>query len=139
MEVGKAVFEILRSDADVLTLVSESGNNPRIFPSRYKFPTNVLLPYITYQVVSDQPNNTKNGVSQYDYVTIQINIYDNRYGDMIDLAGKVRTALDYTSGTFRGVVVDKIFFENQNELFDDSAGEQGFYGIAQDYRFNINR
>jgi hypothetical protein len=138
MEVGKAVFEILYNDSNVQPLISESGSNPRIFPSRYKFPTNVLLPYITYQVVSDEPNNTKNGVSTYDYVTVQINIYSNRYGDMIDLAGKVRTALDYTSGTFRGVVVDKIFFQNQNELFDDSAGEQGFYGIAQDYRFNIN-
>ena len=139
MEVGKAVFDILRSDSDVIALVSESGSNPRIFPSRYDFPTNVLLPYITYQIVSDQPNNTKNGVSTYDYVTVQISIYDIRYGSMIDLASKVRTALDYTSGTFRGVVVNKIFFENQNDLFDDSAGEQGFYGVAQDYRFNINR
>ena len=139
MEVGKAVFDILRSDSDVVTLVSESGSNIRIFPSRYDFPTNVLLPYITYQIVSDQPNNTKNGVSTYDYVTVQISIYDIRYESMIDLAGKVRTALDYTSGTFRGVVVNKIFFENQNDLFDDSAGEQGFNGVAQDYRFNINR
>ena len=139
MEVGKAVFDILRSDSDVIALVSESGSNPRIFQSRYKFPTNVLLPYITYQIVSDQPNNTKNGVSTYDYVTVQISIYDIKYGNMIDLASKVRTALDYTSGTFRGVVGNKIFFENQNDLFDDSAGEQGFYGVAQDYRFNINR
>ena len=139
MEVGKAVFDILRSDSDVIALVSESGTNPRIFPSRYDFPTNVLLTYITYQIVSDQPNNTKNGVSTYDYVTVQISIYDIKYGNMIDLAGKVRTALDYTSGTFRGVVVSGVFFQNQNDLFDDSACEQGFYGIAQDYRFNINR
>ena len=138
MEVGKAVFDILFNDSNVRSLISESGSNPRIFPSRYDFPTNVLLPYITYQVVSDQPNNTKNGVSTYDYVTVQISIYDIRYSSLVELAGKVRTALDYTSGTFRGVVVDKIFFQNQNELFDDSAGEQGFYGIAQDYRFNIN-
>mgnify|MGYP003118275079 CR=1 len=139
MDVGKAVFKILIDDADVLALVSESGTNTRIFPSRYDFPTNVLLPYITYQVVSDEPNNTKNGVSTYDYVTVQVSIYDIRYSSMIDLAGKVRTALDYTSGTFRGVIVNKIFFQNQNETFDDSAGEQGFYGIVQDYRFNINR
>ena len=139
MEVGKAVFDILFNDSDVRSLISESGSNPRIFPSRYDFPTNVLLPYITYQVVSNEPNNTKNGVSTYDYVTVQISIYDLRYSSLVELAGKVRTALDYTSGTFRSVVVDKIFFENQNDLFDDSAGEQGFYGIAQDYRFNINR
>ena len=97
------------------------------------------MPYITYQVVSDEPNNTKNGVSTYDYVTVQISIYDLRYSTLVDLAGKVRTALDYTSGTFRGVVVSGVFFQNQNDLFDDSAGEQGFYGVAQDYRFNINR
>jgi len=139
MEVGKAVFDILFNVSDVRSLISESGSNPRLFPSRYDFPTNVLLPYITYQVVSDEPNNTKNGVSTYDYVTVQISIYDLRYSSLVELAGKVRTALDYTSGTFRSVVVDKIFFENQNDLFDDSAGEQGFYGIAQDYRFNINR
>ena len=139
MEVGKAVFEILFNDSDVITLVSESGSNPRIFPSRYDFPSNVLLPYITYQVVSDEPNNTKNGVSTYDYVTVQISIYDIRYSSLVELAGKVRTALDYTSGTFRGVVVDKIFYQDQNELYDDSAGSIGLYGIAQDYRFNINR
>ena len=139
MEVGKAVFDILKNDSGVLSRISESGENPRIFPSRYNFPINVLLPYITYQIVSDEPNNTKNGVSEYDYVTVQISIYSTRYSALVDLAGQVRTALDYTSGTFRGVVVDKIFFQNQNELFDDSAGEQGFYGIAQDYRFNINR
>ena len=57
---------------------------------------------------------------------------------LITLSGKLRAALDYVSGTFQGVQVDKIFFQNQNELFDDSAGQQGFYGIAQDYRFNIN-
>ena len=139
MDVGKAVYDILINDASVVALVSESGLNTRIFPSRHDFPTNVLLPYITYQVVSDQPNNTKNGASTYDYVTVQISIYDLRYSTLVDLADKVRTALDYTSGTFRGVVIDKIFFENQNETFDDSAGEQGFYGITQDYRFNINR
>ena len=139
MEVGKAVFDILRTDSDVIALVSESGSNPRIFPSRYKFPTNVLLPYITYQIVSDQPNNTKNGVSTYDYVTVQISIYDIKYGNMIDLAGKVRTALDYTSGTYEGIVVDKIFFENSVEVFDENAGSVGLYQISQDYRFNINR
>jgi len=90
-------------------------------------------------MISDIPNNTKNGVSQYDYVTVQISIYDNVYSDLVTLAGYVRTALDYTSGTFSGVVVDKIFYDSQDELYDDSAGSIGFYGIRQDYRFNINR
>ena len=137
MTVGKAIFDILTNNAAVLAIVSDLGTDPRIFPSRFDFPKDVLLPYITYQVVSNEPNNTKNGPSTYDYVTVQINLYSTSYSNLITLSNKVRSALDYVSGTFQGVEVDKIFFQNQNELFDDSAGQQGFYGIAQDYRFNI--
>ncbi len=137
MNVGKAIFDILTNNAAVLAIISDLGTDPRIFPSRFDFPKNVKTPYITYQVVSDEPNNTKNGPSTYDYVTIQINLYSTSYSNLITLSSKVRSALDYVSGTFQGVEVDKIFFQNQNELFDDSAGQQGFYGIAQDYRFNI--
>jgi len=138
MEIGKVIYNILSNDSNVAPLVTTDGNL-RIFPSRYNFPTNSKLPYITYQMISDIPNNTKNGVSQYDYVTVQISIYDNVYSDLVTLAGYLRTALDYTSGTFSGVVVDKIFYDSQDELYDDSAGSIGFYGIRQDYRFNINR
>jgi hypothetical protein len=138
MEIGKVIYNILSNDSNVAPLVTTSGNL-RIFPSRYNFPTDVKLPYITYQMFADEPNNTKNGVSTYDYVRVQISIYHNKYADMITLAGHVRTALDYVSGTYSGVVVDKIFYQDQNELYDDSAGSIGLYGIAQDYRFNINR
>jgi hypothetical protein len=138
MEIGKVIYNILSNDSNVAPLVTTSGNL-RIFPSRYNFPTDVKLPYITYQMFGDEPNNTKNGVSTYDYVRVQISIYHNSYADMVTLAGHVRTALDYVSGTYSGVVVDKIFYQDQNELYDDSAGSIGLYGIAQDYRFNINR
>ena len=138
MEIGKVIYNILSNDSNVAPLVTASGNL-RIFPSRYNFPTDVKLPYITYQMFADEPNNTKNGVSTYDYVRVQISIYHNSYADMVALAGHVRTALDYVSGTYSGVVVDKIFYQDQNELYDDSAGSIGLYGITQDYRFNINR
>ena len=138
MEIGKVIYNILSNDSNVAPLVTTSGNL-RIFPSRYNFPTDVKLPYITYQMFGDEPNNTKNGVSTYDYVRVQISIYHNSYADMVTLAGHIRTALDYVTGTYSGVVVDKIFYQDQNELYDDSAGSIGLYGIAQDYRFNINR
>ena len=145
MEIGKVIFNILSNDVNVAPLVTTDGDL-RIFPSRYNFPfknvgskISVDLPYITYQMFADEPNNTKNGVSEYDYVRVQISIYDNSYADMTTLAGHVRTALDYVSGTYNGVVVDKIFYQDQNELYDDSAGSIGLFGLAQDYRFNINR
>ena len=138
MEIGKVIYNILSNNATISNLLT-TDSNTRIFPSRYNFPKNVKLPYVTYQMFADEPNNTKNGISTYDYVRVQISIYDNNYADMITLAGLVRTALDYTSGTYNGVVVDKIFYQDQSELYDDTAGSIGLYGIAQDYRFNINR
>ena len=61
MEIGKVIFNILSNDSNVAPLVTTSGNL-RIFPSRYNFPNDVKLPYITYQMFADEPNNTKNGV-----------------------------------------------------------------------------
>jgi len=139
MEVGKAIYNILSNDSDVAPLVT-TGGITRIFPARFKFSQNdPTLPFIVYQVVSDTPNMTKNGVSTYDYVTVQITLVHSKYSDLITLSGHVRDALDYVSGTFAGVVVDKIFFENSVESFDDTSGTNGIYQIAQDYRFNINR
>ena len=135
MNIGKAIYSILSNDSSV-----SSSVGTRIFPSRYIDESgNYQLPFISYQVVSVEPNNTKNGVSTYDYTTAQINIVGNSYNDVITLAQNVRTALDYTSGTYEGVVVDKIFFENSVEVFDENAGSVGLYQISQDYRFNINR
>lgn len=135
MNIGKAIYSILSNDSSVSSTVGT-----RIFPSRYIDESGKYqLPFISYQVVSVEPNNTKNGVSTYDYTTAQINIVGNSYNDVITLAQNVRTALDYTSGTYEGVVVDKIFFENSVEVFDENAGSVGLYQISQDYRFNINR
>ena len=99
MEIGKVIYNILSNDSNVAPLVTTSGNL-RIFPSRYNFPTDVKLPYITYQMFGDEPNNTKNGVSEYDYVRVQISFYHNNYADLVTLAGHIRTALDYVSGTY---------------------------------------
>ena len=139
MEVGKVIYNILSNDSNVSPLVS-SGGITRIFPARYKFSENdPTLPFIVYQIVTSTPNNTKNGVSSYDYITAQITIVDSSYANLITLSNHVRTALDYISGTFEGVEVDKIFFDNSIETFDQDSGTNGIYQIAQDYRFNINR
>ena len=135
MEVGKAIYDILTNNSPVNTIIAGS-----VYPSRFKITKNrPSLPYIVYQVVSDLPTIVKNNASTYDYVTVQITLVANNYEDIIDLSGKVRTALDYVSGTFQGVVVDKIFFQNSNEIFNDTSGLSGIYQISHDYQFNINR
>ena len=132
MAVGKAIYNILANDSDVAAIVGT-----RIFPQKVEFTER--MPSITYFVVGTTPNNTKNGVSTYDYVTAQITGFGTSYSQAQDLATKIRTALDYVSGTYAGVVVDKIFFENSDDLYDDKFGEKGIHYVAMDFRFNINR
>lgn len=135
MDIGKAIYNILSNTNNISTVVGT-----RIFPSRYINDTiNHSVPYITYQKVSQDPNNTKNGPSTYDYVTVQINVYSDEYQSTVSLAENVRRALDYTSGTFNTVIVDKCFFESSTDVFYDNAGSTGLYAISSDYRFNITR
>jgi len=140
MEVGKALLNILNADSSITALIGAGGSTTgiRCFPSAYRVPASMTTPFMTYQVVSDSPNNTKNGVSEYDYVTVQISVFETRYEDLQTLVGLVRTALDYVSGTYNGVEVDKIFFESASEAFDDSFGDNGIYQYNMDFRFNLN-
>lgn len=132
MAVGKAIYNILTNDSAVSAIVGT-----RVFPQKVEF--DERMPAITYFVVGTTPNNTKNGVSTYDYVTAQITGFGTNYAEAQDLADKIRTALDYVSGTYAGVVIDKIFFQTSQDLYDDGFGEKGIHYVAMDFRFNINR
>ena len=132
MAIGKAIYSILAGNSDVAGVVGT-----KIFPQ--KRPLDTRGNSITYFVIDTTPNNTKNGVSTYDYIRCQITAFGRDYGAAQDLAAKIRTALDYVSGTYSGIVIDKIFFEDSNDLFDDSYGENGIHYVALDFRFNVNR
>ena len=132
MDIGKAIYYILRNTTGVSNYVSA-----RIFPQ--KVPYSETMPAITYFIIDTNPNNTKNGVSTYDYIRCQITSFGTTYAQAQDLATEIRNALDYKSGTFEGVEIDKCFFEDANDVFDDKFGDDGIHYVAMDFRFNINR
>ena len=131
MDIGKAIYLILSNESGVSNIVGT-----RIFPQ--KVPFGEQMPSITYFVIDTTPNNTKNGASTYDYVRCQITAFGVSYSQAQDLATEIRAALDYKSGTEAGVVISKCFFEDSNDIFDDSFGEDGIHYVAMDFRFNIN-
>lgn len=132
MDIGKAIYSILSNDSGVSNIVGT-----RIFPQ--KVPFGEQMPSITYFVIDTTPNNTKNGASTYDYVRCQITAFGVTYSRAQELATEIRSALDYKTGTEAGVVISKCFFEDSNDIFDDSFGEDGIHYVAMDFRFNINR
>ena len=132
MDIGKAIYSMLYADVGIRNTV-----DTRIFPQ--KIPFGESMPAITYFIIDTTPNNTKNGVSTYDYVRCQITGFGTTYSQAQDLSMHIRGALDYKSGTFEGVEVDKCFFEDANDAYDDKFGDDGIHYVAMDFRFNINR
>jgi hypothetical protein len=139
MDVGKVIFNKINGDSGITAHVKNDTTGTRVFPSAYNVPKGTQAPFIIYHIVSDSPNNTKNGASTYDYVDVQITIFDQSYFDCQDLASKIRTLFDYSSGTTNGVVVDKCFFQGASDAYDDSWGAKGIYQYNMDFKFNINR
>ena len=132
MNVGDAIFGILNGDTDVSAIVDD-----RIYPTRVS--QGDAMPAISYSYVDNDPVNDKDGVSKLDTITIDIDMWadggsdtgsGSPYRDLVDLAGKVRTALDRFSGTNSGVVIDSIRFDGQQELYDNEAD---IHHISQQY------
>ncbi len=140
MNVGKAIITILNADSDITAIIGNTTDGTlRCFPSAMRQNAQTATyPYVIYHIVNDVPLNTKNGKSTYDYVTVQISVFHDNYTTLQLLVGYIQNALDYTSGTFNGVVVDKIFFQGASEAFDDTAGMNGIYMYNMDFQFNLN-
>ena len=111
MEVGKAIYNILGSDAQVEALVGT-----RIFPMVARVET--VFPFVIYDVTGETPTDYKQGVSSLDTTSVMVSCYSETYAQAADLAEKVRTALDRKSGTFNGVIVQSIKYDGYNDFFD---------------------
>ena len=103
MNVGKAIYAILSTDAGVTALAST-----RIYPD-YSI-QNPTLPYVVYQATRNNPSNTKDGASKLDTIELEVDIWGSTYTSAQDLSEAVRTALDFiTGGTYGNVKVGDAF------------------------------
>lgn len=125
--VGDAIFDLLSNDADVSSVVSS-----RIFP--LEIPQGEAFPAVTYTYITNTPTDVKNNVSKMDTIQVDIDIWNGGtssvYRDSVDLALKIRTALDRYSGTKSSVNINSIQFTGQRE--DPGNNEQEVH-ITQTY------
>lgn len=130
-----ALYYILTNDADVAFQVGT-----RIYPSR--IPLNTAYPAVTFQVISDVPDQVKTGRSNYYNGRVQINCFAvnataySGYQRSIDLATAVKDALyRITPGTYAGQVIKSITLLSELDLTDDNSDYEGvFYRVLD---FNI--
>ena len=130
MKSGLAIYNLLSNDRDVTDLVST-----RIFPNVAKNTT--AFPFIVYDVDSESPTPTKDGVSILDVDTVTVSGYSKTYIQASDLARKIRTALDRKSGSYGGIEVQSIFFTGYDDLFEDEVSDEGIYVKALTFGIRI--
>ena len=130
MEIGKAIYNILSG-----TLAISNKVGTKIFPNVAT--QSESFPFIIYDVQSDSPEDTKDGVANLDITNMMVSAYSDTYSNATEIGSSIRDALDRYSGTVNGVVINTIVFEGYNDAFDDMSGRDGIYRKSLDFKIRI--
>ena len=129
MNTGKAVYGILSTNSGVTDLVST-----RIFPEIAE--QEAATPFIVYQLQSVDPEDTHDGPSKLDEVRFEFICYADTYDTAADVGVKVRAALDRVSGTYNGVNVESVQF---NDVDINIEYDPRRYSQVLTFTFRIKR
>jgi len=105
----------LLADPDVVDIIGT-----RLYPMR--IPQNGSLPAAVYQRISAVPVTSMDGDSGLDDIRIQISCWAATYAQAVDLASKIRTAINSSSLKSR-----------TNGIIDNEDPETKNYGVIQDF------
>lgn len=127
---AQAIYQILRDDADVVAALGT-----RIMPDMAT--QTVGYPFAVYEIGGTLPSDTKDGSSRLDTVEANIMIYAQSHATALDIAEKVREAMDRKRGTFASVEIDSIRFTDQRSAQFDF--EKNVFVVDQTYQIRAKR
>ncbi len=125
--IGKAIYSLLTADATVSGIVGT-----KVYP--YLAVEDIAYPYIVYTEEALEPTDTKDGVSELDTVTVQIELYSETLTELNTLADAVRTELDRYSGSNSGLTIQSVHFQAQDSGYSDV---DRVYLMIQQYSFRL--
>ena len=99
--IGKLIYSRLSTDGSITAYVGT-----KIYPDIT--PQNVQYPFVVYTIVNSLPVDFKDGQSNLEEITLQIDVYTQSYDDTQDLANLIRNRLDRFTGTAEGIDVQTI-------------------------------
>lgn len=134
--VAKVLFNILSNDAQVSAVVSNGTT-----PATYRIhPLTAYLqeqpPFITTQIITGTPEKSKQ-IASVDSYRVQVNIIDETHDAAHSLAAKVRTALDFKSGTYAGINMQYCALETTQDIYEDGNNLNGGVMIVQEYLIRL--
>lgn len=124
MNVGSALYGVLSVHVGLNALVSR-----RIYPCA--LPRSVDKSSVVYTQLYIKPIHAGGADIKVQAVTFQINSWADSYTNARAIATQVEAALrDYT-GTSENVVIQRIFMEDERDLYENEDRE--WFGVSQDY------
>lgn len=104
LNIGKAIYTILQTSIDIdkkiYPLIADEGTT---------------FPFIIYKRTGLTPESTKDNTNEN--VSVEINIASSNYSESIDLAIKVRKALEHKKGTYSDIAIEDIVIDDATENY----------------------
>ena len=117
MNAGKAIYYLLANNATVSAITT------RIFPE--VAPQDADAPFIVYRLTSVSPDDTHDGPAVIDEVRFDVICVSETYDQAADMGSAARAALDRVYGTYSGVNVESIQFDDVNVYVRDQPRQYG--------------
>ena len=128
--IGKLIYNRLSTDGSITAYVGT-----KIYPDIT--PQNVQYPFVVYTIVNSLPVDFKDGQSNLEEITLQIDVYTQSYDDTQDLANLIRNRLDRFTGTTEGIDVQTIkYMSSDSQVFN---AELSVYWMSIDFMAKMKR
>ena len=128
--IGKVIYGRLTTDAAVTGIC---GLN--IFPDIA--PQNVQYPFMVYTIINSLPVDFKDGQSNLEEITLQIDVYTNNYETTQTLANNVRNRLDTFVGTVNSISVQTIkYMSSDSQVYN---ADLNVYWMSMDFMAKMKR
>lgn len=128
--IGKVIYGRLTTDAAVTGIC---GLN--IFPDIA--PQNVQYPFMVYTIINSLPVDFKDGQSNLEEITLQIDVYTNNYETTQTLANNVRNRLDRFVGTVNSISVQTIrYMSSDSQMYN---ADLNVYWMSMDFMAKMKR
>ena len=107
-----------------------------------KAPQNVTLPYITYQIVTEEGVHHQTGITSLASTDIQFSVWAATASSRFDIKDALRVLFDgKIHQTFGSAFCQRVINTNNNDTIESQEdGSQNFsYGVFMDFEFWHNR
>ena len=128
--IGKVIYGRLSTDVAVTGLC---GLN--IYPDIA--PQNVEYPFIVYTIINSTPVDFKDGQSNLEEISVQLDVYTNNYETTQTLSNAVRNRLDRFTGTLNSVNIQTIkYMSSDSQVYN---ADLNVYWMSIDFMAKMKR